>query len=827
MGPRRVSIKVKLAGALAVPLVALSIVSGLEVVRSLDRADQVRRQTDLATAAIGPSGLITALQNERNFTGLWLLGATDLVDLPVDDMTEARDATDAAREAFAAEIEDKGGQVARIYGPALAALDRVDQMRASVDAYDGPHIVTEFNQVAEDSFLGYTELVSALSERTRDVITEVEDHELRRGVQLIDLSSREVDTIARFVRVSLLGAVTGDRLLIDPAEITDAAMLDTQALELHYRTLDLAQGPYEQAGRDLEVETEATGIIEMGPRIVQSGIVDIPALLDAISLKPDESYYGFIHDTSGILQARAEELNAAAQTRSRWYLATALSVMAAAVIAILFVSRSIVRPLRQLTHQSIAMAERHLPNAVRQVLDTPVGEDVDVPELAPINVRTSDEVADVADTLNVVQSAALELAVDQAMLRRNVADAFVNLARRNQNLISRQLDFITELERNETRTGTLEHLFRLDHHATRMRRNAESLLVLAGVEASRQWGEPVSLVDVVRAAVGEVEDYHRVTITTMDTAMVVGSVASDLAHVTAELIENALRFSPPELTVEVNGWMKPGHYVLLVIDEGIGMSPPELRAANERLEHGTAFTVAPSRYLGHHVAGSLARRHGITLRLHNTPCSGITASVEIPTSLLAGSTLPAADGAHAQALRPGTPAALPAPRPTPADAPAPAAPAPPAALTPADVPTAGDPIPMPPPRPAGPATPTPLGRKPAIWPTPVTAPAAAGTPANGEHGPGAGTNGNGVLPPPKVEVVDLASRRPNGQDTGSAPPLARRVPGAQPPQTDVYGLRRPSGGGVAVAPDHEPDDMFRQLSQYADGLERGRHEVEG
>src|SRR5262245_29467808 len=238
MGPRRVSIRVKLAGALAVPLVALLIVSGLEVVRSLDRADKVRRQTDLATAAIGPSGLITALQNERNFTGLWLLGATDLVDLPVDDMTEARDATNAAREAFAAEIEAKGGQVARIYGPALAALDQVDQLRASVDAYDGPHIVTEFNQVAEDSFVGYTELVSALSERTRDVITEVEDHDLRRGVQLIDLSSREVDTIARFVRVSLLAAVTGDRLLIDPAEITDAAMLNTQALELHNRTVE-------------------------------------------------------------------------------------------------------------------------------------------------------------------------------------------------------------------------------------------------------------------------------------------------------------------------------------------------------------------------------------------------------------------------------------------------------------------------------------------------------------------------------------------------------------------------------------------------------------
>src|SRR5262245_10821764 len=177
MGPRRVSIKVKLAGALAVPLVALLIVSGLEVAHSLEEADQVRRQTDLATAAIGPSGLITALQNERNFTGLWLLGATDLVDLPVNDLSEARNATNAAREAFAAEVEDKGDEVARIYGPGLAAIDRIDELRALVDAYDGPRVVTEFNQVAEDSFVGYTELVSALSDRNSEVITQVGDHE--------------------------------------------------------------------------------------------------------------------------------------------------------------------------------------------------------------------------------------------------------------------------------------------------------------------------------------------------------------------------------------------------------------------------------------------------------------------------------------------------------------------------------------------------------------------------------------------------------------------------------------------------------------------------
>ena len=320
--------------------------------------------------------------------------------------------------------------------------------------------------MAEDSFLGFSELVTSLADRNSQLVTEIEDHDLRRGVQLIDMSSREIDHIARFVRLGLLGAVTGDRRLADPPEIAEASMAITASLNNHYAILDLARDRYAAAGDELEIESAATGIIEMGPEIIETGVVDVPAMLEGISLEDDESYYGFVSDVSNIVQARADDLNAEAAARSRWYIATALLVVAAAVVAILAVSRSIVRPLKELTRQSIAMAEDHLPNAVRKVLDAPVGEDVEVPDLAPVTVSSRDEVADVADTLNRVQTAALDLAVDQAMLRRNVADAFVNLARRNQNLIARQLDFITELERNETRTTTLENLFRLDHHAT-------------------------------------------------------------------------------------------------------------------------------------------------------------------------------------------------------------------------------------------------------------------------------------------------------------------------------------------------------------------------
>ena len=144
------------------------------------------------------------------------------------------------------------------------------------------------------------------------------------------------------------------------------------------------------------------------------------------------------------------------------------------------------------------MADHRLPEAVLDILDTPLGEDVEVPEVDPVAVQTRDEVADVADALNTVQDSALDLAVEQAVLRRNIADSFVNLGRRNQNLLGRQLDFITELETNETSPDTLSNLFRLDHLATRMRRNAESLLVLAGVEPPRKWAAPVRMTDVIR-----------------------------------------------------------------------------------------------------------------------------------------------------------------------------------------------------------------------------------------------------------------------------------------------------------------------------------------
>jgi signal transduction histidine kinase len=299
------------------------------------------------------------------------------------------------------------------------------------------------------------------------------------------------------------------------------------------------------------------------------------------------------------------------------------------------VSRSLTVPLRRLTRHARRLADRELPDAVHAILETPLGDDVTVPTIERLDVPPGDEVAEVASALTTAHDSALGLAVEQTVLRRNIADSFVSLGRRNQNLLTRQIDLITHLEATETDSEVLSSLFHLDHLATRMRRNSESLLVLAGVEPPRYRTEPVSIVDVVRAAMGEVEDYQRAVPRGLEPVHVAGAVATDLAHILAELLENALAFSPPGTQVDVHGTAAPGGgYALAVVDRGFGMPVDEMALANQRLRGEERFTVAPSRYLGHYVAGNLASRHGIELRLEPSPERGVTAVVQLPAALV-------------------------------------------------------------------------------------------------------------------------------------------------------------------------------------------------
>jgi anti-sigma regulatory factor (Ser/Thr protein kinase) len=241
----------------------------------------------------------------------------------------------------------------------------------------------------------------------------------------------------------------------------------------------------------------------------------------------------------------------------------------------------------------------------------------------------------VAAALDRVQAVAYSLATEQAMLRRSTSESLANLGRRNQNLLRRQLGFITTLEQQESDPTGLANLFELDHLATRMRRNAESLLVLVGAASPYKWTAPLPIVDVIRAAISEVEEYRRVTLRRVDEAHIHGAAATAIAHMLAELVENGLSFSPPDLDVEVQGRRIGDGYLIAITDQGIGMAPEDMAVANARLRGEGDFVAAPARYLGHFVVGRLASELNIDVQLAQSPVTGVTARVQLPANLFA------------------------------------------------------------------------------------------------------------------------------------------------------------------------------------------------
>ena len=313
----------------------------------------------------------------------------------------------------------------------------------------------------------------------------------------------------------------------------------------------------------------------------------------------------------------------------------ALSAAAFAIASAVVLSRAITRPLRRLAIAAHEVADEQLPSLVEALRNPSEDGSVAMPHMTPVERTSKDEVGDLAEAFASIQETAVSVAVEQSnLLRKGIGELFVNLARRNQSLLDRQIGFLDQLEAAETDPDALENLFKLDHLATRMRRNAESLLVLAGIEAPRRWGKPVALGDVVRAAVGEVEDYSRVHVAALDDVYVLGNAAADVAHLLSELLDNATQFSAPGTRVEVIGRRKGGGYLLSVSDLGIGMTPPQLAESNELLAHPPVTGLTLSRSLGFIVVGRLAKRYGITVELTSAAVGGLTALVDLPPSLL-------------------------------------------------------------------------------------------------------------------------------------------------------------------------------------------------
>jgi anti-sigma regulatory factor (Ser/Thr protein kinase) len=295
------------------------------------------------------------------------------------------------------------------------------------------------------------------------------------------------------------------------------------------------------------------------------------------------------------------------------------------------VGRGLVRDLRRLRQEAHEASGVRLPGVLRRLS---AGEQVDVETEAPRLEYDKNEIGEVGQALNTLQRAAVEGAVKQAELRAGISEVFVNLARRSQVLLHKQLTLLDTMERRTEDTDELADLFRLDHLTTRMRRHAEGLVILSGAAPSRQWRKPIQLMDVVRAAVAEVEDYERIEVRRLPRVAVTGPAVADLTHLVAELLENATVFSPPHTAVQVIGERVPNGFTLEIHDRGLGMAAEALLDANLRLAETPEFELSDTDRLGLFVVSRLAQRQNIRVSLQPSPYGGITAVVLIPDTLL-------------------------------------------------------------------------------------------------------------------------------------------------------------------------------------------------
>ncbi|MFD8144822.1 nitrate- and nitrite sensing domain-containing protein [Streptomyces sp. NPDC059708] len=542
---------------------------------------------------------------------------------------------------------------------------------------------------------------------------------------------------------------------------------------------------------------------------------------------------------------RADPLVEAALSPSGAAVLLGLAAVAVSLVISVRIGRFLVVELVSLRNSALDIAHRKLPRAMDRIRAGRADE-IDVEAEAPSGPPAEDEITQVGEALSTVHRAALSAAVERAELASGVSGVFVNLARRSQVLVHKQLSLLDSMERRADDPGELGDLFRLDHLTTRMRRHAESLIILSGAAPGRAWRMPVPLTNVVRAAVSEIEDYPRVEVRGLAETSVAGGSVADLTHLLAELIENAAQFSPPHTRVRVSGEPVGAGYVLEVEDRGLGMGREALAGANRRIEQSEDLDLFDSDRLGLFVVSRLSARHGIRVHLRPSPYGGTTAVVLLPLSLLQGATgappavtaePPEEEHGQAAEVRPGplrasavrgTARGIPAPGPGRPRAGVPTEPAgPDAPVRPgADAPVRPGPAASarPGPADAGPARPDPAapgpGHGPAGEPRPAPgAPRPAPVAELRPRGPGgAGTRtarGPVPVPPPEAAPVPVPAPGP----AGSVAELPRRVRQA----SLVPQLREAPAGerGPEEPPARSPEQARDRMAAYRAGWERG------
>jgi HAMP domain-containing protein len=388
------------------------------------------------------------------------------------------------------------------------------------------------------------------------------------------------------------------------------------------------------SGEEVEAVEEDVDAALGGPEAPPKLGVDPQDWFDAMTVKLDRMRTVEQRLSADVI-ATSSAVKQGADRRAMLY---SLLLAAAVLLTLgltLVTARSLIRPMRRLEAAAEETATQRLPNVVRRLQE---GEQVDLEaeSAAPIEVRSRDEIGHLAEAFNSVHRVAVRVAGREAALRRSVGDMFLNLARRSQSLIERQLEVIDELEASGSEADVRAGLGELDHLATRMRRNAENLIILSGSEPARRWRGPIDLTQVVQASVEEVKEHTRVEPLRLDRVQLAGHAAADVMHLLAELIENAVTFSAPGTKALVAGQPLPAGYLLEIEDQGLGMTDEQLVKVNQRLAKPPDVDFALAKMLGFFVVTQLAAKHGIRVQLRHSWYGGVTALVLLPRQLIVG-----------------------------------------------------------------------------------------------------------------------------------------------------------------------------------------------
>jgi signal transduction histidine kinase len=627
----------RLITVIVMALVMGLVFGGLRVAAATASAAQFGRVVQLADLGEQVTGLVQALENERDETAGVISGGN------AHSLTPWYNATNAAAArvltlasgiggSFPANIQDSVATVVSDIAP--SALDAVRETAQS-NRETGPS-----NQNALTVIVNYTEPINDMITLNDEIAQDTSDATLAIDVRTLNWLSLAKEQASQ-QRALLFNAFTQRFFSNGEQQALSTALSDEFIDEASFQT---TATPAEQNSFLDATAAQGADLAEEIEDFVITGGSRISAPLDISLAQAPTVWYSSMSDkindmqavelaVAGSIVARAQALQGSAEQSALVTAVITAAILLIVLIATLAIARSLVLPLRRLRADALDIATVQLPERVRQLSEAL--DPASSLEVTPIDVLSADEIGQVARAFDQVHAEAVRLAGNEAMLRGSFNAMFVNLSRRSQSLIERLARMIDSLEQNEDDSNRLSDLFAMDHLVTRMRRNSENLLLLAGHESARKWSEPVPLADVARAAASEIEQYNRVALNIQPGVSVTGQAVSDVVHLLAEVIENATTFSPKDTPVHVTTQeLTSGGVLIEVNDSGVGIPDAILAGINWRLENPPVIDVSVSRHMGLFAVSRLAERHRIRVRLRPASPQGLTTLVWLPDSVI-------------------------------------------------------------------------------------------------------------------------------------------------------------------------------------------------